>query len=204
MAMPAVQLLRYYVQINQHALLAMRTHMLTTCPSQPPQVGCLPDHPLGYSLYTRTCMTFQHMAAAAAFLTRGLRVARAANDDAGIAAMSFQLAAAAVLGGRGHEFEASEVLGLMADGEEAREKLLGWWPQRWASSAMDGEPDRTLLITRLLPEVEKRSGSRLEAGAKLPALEGLLYVTAPPTSLPPGALVQQPAEQQPASAVASS
>lgn len=77
----------------------------------------------------------------------------------------------------------------MERGEAARESLLSWWPPSWAAAAMDGEPDRSLLTGRLVPELAKRGAGQLAPGGVVQVLGGLLYVTKPPTSIVPGALV---------------
>lgn len=61
----------------------------------------LPKHPLSYSLFARCAMNNQQMGIAAAFLDRGLAVAEVLGDDAGVCQMSFQWAAALLLGGAG-------------------------------------------------------------------------------------------------------
>jgi len=77
----------------------------------------------------------------------------------------------------------------LQEGESARSSLLSWFPEAWVAGAMDGEPDRTLLQSRLVEELSKQSAGSLEAGAKLTPLKHLLYVSKPPTSIAPGALV---------------
>eukprot|EP00882_Tetradesmus_deserticola_P021047 GHRQ01022765.1.p1 GENE.GHRQ01022765.1~~GHRQ01022765.1.p1 ORF type:complete len:205 (+),score=89.53 GHRQ01022765.1:158-772(+) len=150
----------------------------------------LPQHPLGYSLFARCCMNNQQMGVAAAFLERGLAAARAAGHDAAVCQLSFQRAAALLLGGAGKTVDAAVVQQLMQQGEAARESLLRWWPERWRAHAADGEPDRTLVLQKLLPELEKRQGQPLPAEGDVEVLHGLLYVTKAPSAIPPGALVQ--------------
>jgi hypothetical protein len=155
-------------------------------------VKALPQHPLGYSLFARCAMNAQQMGAAAAFLSRGLDVAEAVGHDGARAVMSFQRAAALLLGGGGSSFDAAEVQRLLADGEAARQAVLSWWPPAWAAHAPDGDPDRSLVTQRLLPEWERRvgGGAPLPADGEAVALAGLLYVTKAPSAIPPGALVQ--------------
>lgn len=90
----------------------------------------------------------------------------------------------------GKSLEAASVQGLLSKGEAARESLLSWFPHVWAPQAQDGEPDRTLVLQRLLPEIEKRMGEPLPAEGQINSLHGLLYVTKSPNSIPPGALSQ--------------
>lgn len=61
----------------------------------------LPHHPLSYSLFARCAMNNQQMGVAAAFLEKGLAEAEAAGHDASVCMMSFQRAAALLLGGSG-------------------------------------------------------------------------------------------------------
>lgn len=61
----------------------------------------LPDHPLSYSLFARCAMNNQQMNVAAAFLNKGLAIAETAGHDAAVCIMSFQRAAALLLGGSG-------------------------------------------------------------------------------------------------------
>jgi hypothetical protein len=82
------------------------------------------------------------------------------------------------------------VLELMQRGEAARAKLLGWWPEPWRGAAMDGDPDRTLISSRLLGELAKQGAGELVPGASVAALQGLLYVTKPPSTVAPGALIR--------------
>lgn len=160
-------------------------------------VKTLPHHPFGYSLYCRCCMNFQQMSAAKAFLGKGLAVAREVNDDASLAAMCYQRAVAVVLGGPSSssplvDFDCDEVLQLMAEGESARASVLSWFPAPWSQHVIDGEPDRSLLHQRLLPELAQRNnGAVLTPGGKLPVLTGLLYVTKPPSSIPAGAVLAE-------------
>jgi hypothetical protein len=56
------------------------------------------------------------------------------------------------------------------------------------AAAEDGEPDRSLVLEKLLPELERRTGAPLPAEGSVPALAGLLYVTRPPSSVPAGAV----------------
>lgn len=78
----------------------------------------------------------------------------------------------------------------MQRGETARISLMRWWPAVWAPAALAGDPDRSLLATRLSAELDKQDAGTLEAGAQLKALKNLLYVTKPPTTIAPGALVK--------------
>jgi hypothetical protein len=159
----------------------------------------LPQHPLGYSLFARCCMNNQQMGVAAAFLERGLAAAQAIGHDAAMCQMSFQRAGALLLGGAGKTVDAAVIQQLIQQGEEARVSLLSWWPESWRAHAADGEPDRTLVLQKLLPEFEKRHGQQLPGEGEVEALHGLLYVTKAPSAIPPGALVQlegQQGEQQ--------
>jgi hypothetical protein len=156
----------------------------------------LPQHPLGYSLFARCCMNNQQMGVAAAFLDRGLAAAQAVGHDAGVCQMSFQRAGALLLVGAGNTVDAAVVQQLIQQGEEARVSLLSWWPESWVAHAADGEPDRTLVLQKLLPEFEKRQGQGLPAEGEVEALHGLLYVTKAPSAIPPGALVQLEGQQQ--------
>jgi hypothetical protein len=129
------------------------------------------------------------MAMAAAFLQRGLAAAAAARADTGTAVMSFQRAAALLLGGEGQDsVDAGQVQALLQEGEAAREAVLAWFPAPWAAAAEDGEPDRSLVLRKLLPEFERRTGGPLPQAGDVPALSGLLYVTRPPSSIPAGAV----------------
>jgi len=163
-------------------------------------------------MWGRSAMGLQQMGVAAAVLSRGLDVARASKDDSWEAYLCYQLAVARILGGSAPAaaataggaagaaadtadaadaaatFDASEVLELQRRGDAALESVARWWPSGWADLRPEGEPDRSVLAQRLIPLVEERGGARVEAGARLPALQGVLYVTRAPTTLPPGAL----------------
>lgn len=156
----------------------------------------LPQHPLSYSLFARCAMNNQQMSVAAAFLDKGLACAQAAKHDAMVCMMSYQRAAALLLGGAGKALDAAEVQQLLKQGDEARESVLAWFPEVWRAHAADGEPDRTLVLQKLLPECEKRHGQQLPLEGEVEALHGLLYVTKAPSSIPPGALVQLEAGEQ--------
>eukprot|EP00775_Hariotina_reticulata_P013201 gene13201-13332_t len=152
---------------------------------------CLPQHPLGYSLFSRCAMNHQQMAVAAAFLDKGLAKAEAARHDAATALMSYQRAATLLLGGAGPVVDAAVVQQLLKQGEAARESVLSWFPEAWKAHASDGEPDRTLVLQKLLPELERRrEGQQLPQSGEVEAVMGLLYVTKTPSSIPPGALMQ--------------
>lgn len=154
----------------------------------------LPNHPLGYSLFARCAMNGQQMQVAEAFLSKGLAVAKAVNADTSIATMSFQRAAAVVLGGAGPRIDAGEVQELLQQGEQAREAVLSWFPAPWKAAAEDGEPDRSLVLQKLLPEFERRSGAALPSEGQVDAMTGLLYVTRPAASIPAGAVQHLAAE----------
>lgn len=86
-------------------------------------------------------------------------------------------------------FDASEVLALRARGDAAVESVARWWPAAWEGQRPQGEPDRSVLTDKLIPMAEERAGGqKVEEGAHLPALRGVLYVTRAPTSVPPGAV----------------
>ena len=129
---------------------------------------------------------------AAALLTKGLTVASEVNDDSYSCVMSYQKAASLLLGGSGEEFDAEELQQLLHQGEAMRESVLSWFPELWRPVAVDGEPDRTLVLEKLVPEWEKRNEGRglREVKGKVGALQGLLYVTKAPSSIPPGAVRQ--------------
>lgn len=151
-------------------------------------VKALPDHPLGYSLFARCAMNGQQMSVAQAFLAKGLEVARAAGADTSIATMAYQRAAALLLGGGGPRIDAGELQALLQEGEDAREAVLGWFPKPWEAAAEDGDPDRRLVLTKLLPEFEKRSGGVVPAEGQVDAIGGVLYVTRPDAAIPAGAV----------------
>lgn len=90
----------------------------------------------------------------------------------------------------GKTVNAAVVQDLLAKGEAARDSLLSWFPVAWNAHAQDGEPDRTLVLQKLLPEFEKRKGHPLPAEGEIDSLQGLLYVTKSPNAIPPGALSQ--------------
>jgi hypothetical protein len=124
-----------------------------------------------------------------------LTVAAEVNDDSYSCLMSFQKAAALLLGGAGETFDAEELQQLLEKGEEMRESVLRWFPEPWRPVAVDGEPDRTLVVDKLVPEWGKRNateglGGLMEAKGNVGALQGLLYVTKAPSSIPPGAVRQ--------------
>jgi hypothetical protein len=148
----------------------------------------LPDHPLGYSLFARCAMNGQQMKLAQTFLAKGLEAAQAVGADTSIATMSYQRAAALLLGGAGPRVDAAEVQRHLQEGERAREAVLGWFPAPWTAAAEDGDPDRRLVLTKLLPELEKRTGAPLPAEGEVDALLGILYVTRPDAAVPPGAI----------------
>lgn len=187
--MAAVHHLLGQQQQQAECYLAQQKDMQSMCKA-------LPDHPLGYSLFARCCMNNQQMGVAAAFLERGLAAAAAVGHDAGLCQMSFQRAGALLLGGAGKTVDAGVVQQLIQQGEEARVLLLSWWPEGWRAHAADGEPDRTLVLQKLLPEFEKRQGVEFPASGEVEALHGLLYVTKAPAAIPPGALVQLEGQQQ--------
>jgi hypothetical protein len=122
------------------------------------------------------------------FLSKGLEVARAAGADSSIATMTFQRAAALLLGGGGARIDSGEVQALLQEGNAAREALLGWFPKPWLAAAEDGDPDRRLVLTKLLPELEKRTGAELPAEGQVDAMLGILYVTRQDNAIPAGAL----------------
>lgn len=150
----------------------------------------LPDHPLGYSLFSRCAMNGQQMKVAQMFLLKGLEVAQAVGADTSIATMSYQRAAALLLGGGGPRVDAGEVQKLLQDGERARDAVLGWFPERWKAAAEDGDPDRRLVLQKLLPELEKRAGAPLPEEGDVDAMLSILYVTRPDAAVPAGALQQ--------------
>ncbi len=176
-----------------------------------------PNRSPNRSLWGRSAMGLQQMGVAAAVLSRGLDVAKATKDDGWEAALSYQLAVARVLGGAAPgssssgggdaaaaagseaagseageapvaDFDASEVLALQARGDAAVASVDRWWPAGWESHKPAGEPDRSVLAEKLLPLAEERSGLKVVEGARVPALQGVLYVTRAPTSVPPGAV----------------
>lgn len=165
-------------------------------------VKALPDHPLGYSLFARCTMNGQQMNVAQMFLAKGLQVARAVSADTSIATMSYQRAAALLLGGAGPRVDAGEVQELLQEGQRAREAVLGWFPAPWAAAAEDGDPDRRLLLTKLLPELERRSGAPLPTEGQVDAMVGVLYVTRSDAGVPAGALQQVAAGQDEEAAIA--
>lgn len=154
----------------------------------------LPDHPLGYSLFARCAMNGQQMQVAQAFLSKGLQIARAVQADTSIATMSYQRAGALLLGGAGPRIESQDVQELLQEGEQAREAVLGWFPEPWRAAAEDGDPDRSLVLQKLLPEFERRTGAPLPAAGQVDAMVGLLYVTRPAAAVPAGAVQQLAAE----------
>jgi hypothetical protein len=80
-------------------------------------------------------------------------------------------------------------MSLRAEGDAAVAAVASWWPAGWDDYRPEGEPDRSVLTQKLIPMAEERAGRKLEEGAgRLPALEGVLYVTRAPSSVPPGAL----------------
>jgi hypothetical protein len=117
-----------------------------------------------------------------------MQVAQEVGADTSIATMSYQRAAALLLGGAGPRIDAGEVQTLLEEGERARESVLGWFPQPWTAAAEDGDPDRRLVLTKLLPEFEKRSGAALPAAGEVDAMLGILYVTRPDAAVPAGAV----------------
>jgi hypothetical protein len=150
----------------------------------------LPDHPLGYSLFARCAMNGQQMKVAQMFLSRGLEAAQAVGADTSIATMSYQRAAALLLGGGGPRVDAGEVQRLLQSGQRARDAVLGWFPETWKAAAEDGDPDRRLVLQKLLPEFEKRTGAPLPDEGEVDAMLGILYVTRPDAAVPAGALQQ--------------
>lgn len=153
-------------------------------------VKALPDHPLGYSLFSRCAMNGQQMKVAQMFLQKGLEVAQAVGADTSIATMSYQRAAALLLGGGGPQFKSGEVQKLLQEGEKAREAVLGWFPGPWKAAAEDGDPDRRLVLEKLLPELETRTGAPLPEAGEVDAMLGILYVTRPDAAVPAGAIQQ--------------
>jgi hypothetical protein len=162
-----------------------------------------PGNPVGYSLYARQAMNLQLMPLAVALLTKGLTVAAEVNDDCYTCAMACQKAAAMLLGGAGEEVEAAELQQLLQLGAEKRDSVESWFPAEIAEMAVAGEPDRTLVLEKLIPEWEKRQGGQklAETSGRVPALQGLLYVTRAPNSIPPGALAQLQSEAGPGAPV---
>jgi hypothetical protein len=87
-------------------------------------------------------------------------------------------------------FDCSEVIELQRRGEAAAASVASWWPAAWPDAMPRGEPDRTVLAEKLIPMAEEKSGVKFAEGEKIPVLQGVLYVTRAPTSVPPGALDQ--------------
>eukprot|EP00879_Flechtneria_rotunda_P012289 GHRR01012835.1.p1 GENE.GHRR01012835.1~~GHRR01012835.1.p1 ORF type:complete len:201 (+),score=94.46 GHRR01012835.1:1252-1854(+) len=176
-----------------HHLLENNTQQAECYAAQQKDMQCmcktLPQHPLGYTLFARCAMNAQQMSLAAAFLQKGLLFAQATNDDTGQAIMPYQQAAALLLGGVGKTFHAAAVQQLLQQGAAAVESVLRWFPDVWNAHAVDGEPDKTLVLQKLLPAWEERHGGPLPAEGGAEALQGLLYVIESPTLLPPGALM---------------
>jgi hypothetical protein len=117
-----------------------------------------------------------------------LQVAKDVGADTSIATMSYQRVAALLLGGAGPRIDAGEVQTLLEEGERARESVLGWFPKPWIAAAEDGDPDRRLVLQKLLPEFEKRAGAALPATGGVDAMLGILYVTRPDAAVPAGAV----------------
>ncbi|KAI8465990.1 MAG: hypothetical protein J3K34DRAFT_74041 [Monoraphidium minutum] len=196
---------------NRHAeccVAAQHDHRL--------MVKALPEMAGGYSLWARSAMGFQQMGVAAAVLQKGLDAAAAARDDAREAALAYQMAVAKMLGGGGggggggaaggeegggggegggaaaavEVFSCDEVLELQRRGAAAAASVAAWWPAPWAEQLPTGDPDRTVLAEKLVPMAEEKSGVKFATGASMPVLQGVLYVTRAPSSVPPGALDQ--------------
>eukprot|EP00955_Chlamydomonas_euryale_P023664 249832-Chlamydomonas_euryale.AAC.6 len=142
-----------------------------------------PGNLVAYVLYCRACLAFQQMKAAHVFATKGLVVADALRDDAHRAQLLLVRATAAVLGGGGPTWRASEARRALSDALSAREHCTGWMPEKF-HALVDLNPEQ-----RIVTEVLEQAAASADDNADLPVLD-LLYALPEPSSLPPGAVQQ--------------
>lgn len=151
-------------------------------------IKCMPANPLSYVLHAKSCLQFQQMKLACAFLKKGMAVAESLGDDYHLSHMCYQLALAKLHGGEGSMVVMDDILELQQRGEACRQQACAWMPDSW-DKAMEATLEKTAVETAL-QKIAERDVREPGPGTEVEALTAL-YVTRPPEALPPGALINQ-------------
>uniref|UniRef100_A0A7S3VJ40 Uncharacterized protein n=1 Tax=Dunaliella tertiolecta TaxID=3047 RepID=A0A7S3VJ40_DUNTE len=165
----------------------------------------VPDCPLGFVLYARSCLGFQQHRTANIFADKGVLVADRVQDELSKAQLLLIRSVARLMGGAGDHYVPSELAQSMVEASKLVEGIKEWLPAPY-HDLLSLHPEVEVLRQRVLG-LEAREEEEASAGGVPPLSEEELraaanvstdsvpvpeavYTTPPPSSLPIGALSQ--------------